>query len=59
MEFVIGQLGAAIEIEPLDAALKAVELAYGAVEYWRVELHEAALAECDATRRRWRAAAWR
>ena len=38
-----------IEIEPLDAAVKAVELAYGAVEYWRVELYEAALAERDAT----------
>lgn len=33
--FVIGQLGAQAPIDPLDAAVKAVELAHGSVEYWR------------------------
>lgn len=33
--FVAGQLGAQVPIDPLDAAIKAVELAHGSVEYWR------------------------
>ncbi|HTA32772.1 MAG TPA: hypothetical protein VK721_05050 [Solirubrobacteraceae bacterium] len=49
MEFVIGQLGAAAEIDPLDAVVKAVELANGVVEYWRVELWNAIQADHDPT----------
>jgi hypothetical protein len=49
MEFVIGQLGAAAPVDSLDAAVRAVELANGVVEYWRVELWQAVKAERDPT----------
>lgn len=39
--FVVGQLGAQVPIEPLDAAVKAVELAHGSVEYWRTMILDA------------------
>jgi hypothetical protein len=39
--FVVGQLGAQVPIDPLDAAVKAVELAHGSVEYWRTLILEA------------------
>jgi hypothetical protein len=39
--FVVGQLGAQVAIDPLDAAVKAVELAHGSVEYWRSLILEA------------------
>lgn len=38
--FVVGQLGAQAPIDPLDAAVKAVELAHGSVEYWRTLILE-------------------
>lgn len=44
-EFILGQNGAQAPIEPLDAAVKAVELAHGTVEYWRAELAKAYEAE--------------
>jgi hypothetical protein len=49
MEFCIGQLGAAAPVDSLDAAVRAVELANGVVEYWRVELWEAIKEERDPT----------
>jgi hypothetical protein len=38
MEFVVGQLGASVELDALEASVKAVELAHGTVEYWRVDM---------------------
>lgn len=40
-EFVIGQLGYEVQIDPLDGALMAVHMARGAVEYWKAELGKA------------------
>jgi hypothetical protein len=41
MEFVVGQPGASVELDALEASVKAVELAHGTVEYRRVELWKA------------------
>jgi hypothetical protein len=40
MEFVVGALGAELDVDPLDATLMAVRLAGGAVAYWRHQLAE-------------------
>jgi hypothetical protein len=49
MEFVVGQLGAAVQIDSLEAAVRAVELANGVVEFWRVELWSAVQEQRDPT----------
>lgn len=40
-EFVHGQMGYTEKIDPLDAAMFAVECAVGAVHYWRLQMAEA------------------
>lgn len=48
-EFLRGQPGAQIPIDPLDASTKAVELAHGMTEYWREQIATALIANKDPT----------
>lgn len=48
-EFIRGQPGAQVPIDPLDAATKAVELAHGMCEYWREEIADALVEEKPVT----------
>lgn len=48
-EFIRGQPGAQVPIDPLDAATKAVELAHGMAEYWREEIANALVEEKPVT----------
>lgn len=48
-EFIRGQPGAQVPIDPLDAATKAVELAHGMTEYWREQIADALIANTTVT----------